>query len=860
MIRQAATLFLVSLLVACSGGDTPGTSPASHEQTRHRLTPSHSLLHRHGAEPRRTQKAIAADYQVAVQELYIAYFGRPADPTGLANFEAALLAAGAPTDIAGLATAYATNPGVQSLINSFGTSAESVALYGNGNTTAFVSAVFQNVLGRQPAAAGLNFWVNAISSGSLTQGDAALSIMAGGLVNTTPQGLLDAQLINNRIAASTYFSAQLSAMGDISAYSGKTAAAAARTMLNGVGSSTTSTSYQSAIGSVITSLVASGSLSGIAATGAPLQNATVTLKDAAGNVKTAQTGSDGSFQFSMSGLTAPFLLKVVAGSGALYSYAGPSYGTANLNVYTTVVLQSYYQAQGSDLATSFNGTLSSAAGFPSVSQVAALSAPVVTSLQPYLGNAEVANSTQFNPFVARFSANGTGFDQVLDRTAINAGLNSYTVDNGSGSTAGTLSSTVTLDVTAAGSTAGALASVSVTSQTTVGNVTSSSQLTVPVATSTSQQTDLEAAQSGVLALFQTLRQLSGSSTSVPISSVLPYVDPAFLDEGRDQASFAGDIVQELTSVLPSATVSIYRVNQFTDGSTKYLDVTVELQTPDGQINFLDDNDNVNMGMVFKQSPGGGWVFYGRQTIAEASVALQQQRCYGCAPQETDALSMQAQVNALTGTISSVTVSGPTNSLPDCTKNPSPVTLSSVTLVKDSGTYNGGDRFDLACSQSDGGVITGNIPPAGTKYTFALKPPSGATTQSTYVLNAATNDNGDIGTINGIARGTFVGNNNSKQVAGSTLTINYTLPTTYPVLYSFLSAFCANANELGNGLGNGGGEDIQGTQGNIPPGTTSGTISIPATCDGAPTAGVALNVWFVGVNGELSLVAQNFATN
>lgn len=39
-------------------------------------------------------------------------------------------------------------------------------------------------------------------------------------------------------------------------------------------------------------------------------------------------------------------------------------------------------------------------------------------------------------------------------------------------------------------------------------------------------------------------------------------------------------------------------------------------------------------------------------------------------------------------------------------------------------------------------------------------------------------------------------------------------------------------------------------------TTSGTIAIPALCDGAPTVRVGLSVWFVGFNGEKSLVTQN----
>jgi hypothetical protein len=844
---SAAVALCAGLLAACGAGSSSGSAPAVAGKAQARI--------QHSA-PHRAQKAavVAADYQDAVQELYIAYFGRPADPNGLANFEAALLAANAPTDLQDLTQAYSTNAGVKSLIDSFETSNESLTLYGGSSTTAFVQAVFQNVLGRQPAQSGLQFWVDAIDGGTLTQGDAALSIMAGGTTNTTSQGLIDAQLIANRITVASYFTAQLSALGDTSSYSGKSAAQAARTMLAGVDSTTTETAYQSAVATSITGLVASGSLGGIAASGAPMANATVTLKDSAGNVRTATTGSGGSFSIALSGLSPPFLLSVTSGGVTWYSYAGAMNATANLNAYTSVLLQGFYLAAGTDVATVFNGGVSSTTDFPSQAQLALLVAPVQSNLQPFLANAGVANAAQFNPFTATFSANGSGFDQVLDRTTTPTALNGYTVDNGSGSTAGSLQSTVTLVATAGSGSTGAV--VGFTSVTTDGSSTSTAQVNVPVAASTLEQSDLAAAESGVLAMLQALGQLGANGNTVTAASVLPYIDPAFLNNGQTQSSFAAQAAG-YAEALEGATITVYRVNKFTDGSTKYLDVTLQIVTANGQLNYLDDNDNPNVGMVFKQASGGSWVFYGQQNPADAHVKLQQQRCYGCAPQVTNLLQMEAQVNAASGAFSAASISGPANSLPDCSMNPSPFTQSAVALVKDAGSYNGGDRFDLPCSATDGGALAGSPPNAGTEYTFSLTPTGGAPEQVNYVLNAATNDNGDISTFNGVDRATFVSGHTVSQVAGTTLTISFTAPTTYQVLYSYLSAFCANASELGNGLGNGGGEDVEGTLGDIPPDVTSGTIAIPATCDGAPTAGLGVSVWFVGANGESSSVVQNF---
>ena len=227
IIKSAAAWSLTALALAACGGSNSGSSTDGASEQSKQLT--------------RQSKTAASTYQTDVESLYVAYFGRPADPNGLANFSAALQAANAPTTVAGLATAYATNPAIASLINSFGTSAESQKLYGSGSTTDFVNAVFQNVLGRAPQSSGLSFWVNAIDTNEVSMGDAALAIMAGALTNTTAQGLIDTRLIDNRLAAAGYFTGAASA----GTYTGSTAAADARAMLATINATTGAASLQS---------------------------------------------------------------------------------------------------------------------------------------------------------------------------------------------------------------------------------------------------------------------------------------------------------------------------------------------------------------------------------------------------------------------------------------------------------------------------------------------------------------------------------------------------------------------------------------------------------------------------------------
>lgn len=219
----------------------------------------------------------AADYVSAVQQLYIAYFGRPADVGGLADFTAQLNALGVTATAKGISDAYSTNATVKTLVDQFGTSAESAALYGSGTTESFVFQIYDNVLNRVPDAEGFAFWVNAINSGSLTRGNAAMSIMAGALANTSAQGLLDAQLINARTTVATSFTNTITSGGYT--YSGDAAAATARAMLDTVVATTDTTAFQSTITSTLATITN------------PNAGSTFTLTTAA-NAFTGTSGND----------------------------------------------------------------------------------------------------------------------------------------------------------------------------------------------------------------------------------------------------------------------------------------------------------------------------------------------------------------------------------------------------------------------------------------------------------------------------------------------------------------------------------------------------------------------------------------
>jgi hypothetical protein len=106
----------------------------------------------------------AAQYYEQVQQAYLAYYGRPADPAGQAYWANQLNLA---------------NGNMNAIINAFGTSAESTALYGSSSQVAQVNAIYNTLFGRNADTAGLNFYVNGLNNGTYTLASIALNVYNG---------------------------------------------------------------------------------------------------------------------------------------------------------------------------------------------------------------------------------------------------------------------------------------------------------------------------------------------------------------------------------------------------------------------------------------------------------------------------------------------------------------------------------------------------------------------------------------------------------------------------------------------------------------------------------------------------------
>jgi len=150
----------------------------------------------------------------SVQRLYLAYFNRPADPAGLAAFEALL----SPT----VAATQAQLTAIAAYISS---SPEYAALYAGQTNAQIIDSLYMNLFGRHCESTVVqNTWAGWLTDGTYTFDQIALQL------TFSAQGT-DATAIANKLAAATAFTTALDTSSKIAGYSGTAAAARVRAWL-----------------------------------------------------------------------------------------------------------------------------------------------------------------------------------------------------------------------------------------------------------------------------------------------------------------------------------------------------------------------------------------------------------------------------------------------------------------------------------------------------------------------------------------------------------------------------------------------------------------------------------------------------
>jgi hypothetical protein len=185
-----------------------------------------------------------------LQKAYLAYFGRPADPSGLRDFAASTEA---------------------QVADAFAASAESKALYGSTFGLEQINAIYLALFNRAAEPSGLLHWKDMVNEGKITAAGAAIAILNGALGD-------DKIVAENKLAASALFTDALDTSAEMLGYSGSAAAAAARSFLSSV---TTTAATPAAVNAAVASAVAAKD--GVAGQAFTLIAAQETITSGSGN-------------------------------------------------------------------------------------------------------------------------------------------------------------------------------------------------------------------------------------------------------------------------------------------------------------------------------------------------------------------------------------------------------------------------------------------------------------------------------------------------------------------------------------------------------------------------------------------------
>lgn len=151
-------------------------------------------------------------YIKTIQEAYVAYYGRPGDPGGVAYWADRLeKAAGSLAEI----------------IGAFGDSAEFVERYGNLSFSELVNSIYQQCFNRDAEAGGLNYYVTELQEGRKTLQSITLDVLYGAQNE-------DKDTVDRKVEFAELFTSQVES-GAIQ-YSGTQAAESAKGVLGTVGS------------------------------------------------------------------------------------------------------------------------------------------------------------------------------------------------------------------------------------------------------------------------------------------------------------------------------------------------------------------------------------------------------------------------------------------------------------------------------------------------------------------------------------------------------------------------------------------------------------------------------------------------
>jgi hypothetical protein len=552
-------------------------------------------------------------------------------------------------------------------------------------------------------------------------------------------------------------------------------------------------------------------LTGTAATGAAIGNAPIEAKDRNGTLVSGTTAADGTFDLEVTGLTAPYLLKVTPAAGPALFSVGSQEGVVALTPLTDMVIRNYYRARGLVL----EGVYASLGGsdpVPTAAEVTLVATQVRDLIAQWLRSQGIDPET-FDLMTVDFAADGTGFDAVLDLSTV--------TDNGTETTLSVVSGTVTQTTTVAAD--GGSATMSASTETTdsvSGGVTNSlAETLVPFAT------DALAALTGVNAALEQLRSAANAAgASLTAAQVATFMDADLLHDGTDRTQQSAEIAALFRSIVIQD-LRATRVHSF-DAVNDILDVQMGiLYESVGGGGVTEDA----LPMSFRKS-GDDWLMYGNRRIADVGVQVEM------LVENLGTVDAKRKINvdirALQGSLETASV------VIHCPSDP---TLFNNTSVPHQGTQirtfeptsDAGDDFDTTWDVFFAQALPTAFPPPGTVFEITVTPAGGGGPITYQVRSGAT-------TTETTALTPGIAGNDIADILGEDLGLTWTLPTTFLVVKQEYSIHCENVDSE---------SVIVDPSTPAGPDTTGGTLIVPTMVNGKPVVRATVNVNQNGRNGE-----------
>jgi len=547
---------------------------------------------------------------------------------------------------------------------------------------------------------------------------------------------------------------------------------------------------------------------GTAAVGLGQPYRPIDIGDINGNKGSGETDGNGDFSIPTVGLTPPYLLRVTTATGSkLYSVSADLNATTTINItpLTDLIIRSWYKVKNINIDAAFDNSPASDANKPPAPETVSLIHNLIKNTVQLWLDKNGVTSSDFNlistPFTAgSASVPGTGIDKVLEQALINASTGSIVLSDGTTTQNSTLNAFLS----------SLTASTTTVSQITGSTVESGNNDLTTLPTTTVMQAALTGINTTLANIANTINTNGWSLTAAHLQ---PYLDPSMKNDGFNQSESAQILRMMVFSAKASGKSVLYNLK-----TIKSLDTTTNVAEVK-----LD-----GIGPAFFRKVSGTWLISGNDRVANIAVSAVMNTRQGInpCPGVCDGTKMTVKVDALQGTISSVTVTGGGfwNT----------VAVPKVSTVAVTGAGINLDRFWLDSDR------IAKLPAKDTPFQVIVTPVSGPTVMYTIMSNAYTTEPISITNLSG----------STLSVANldNPLAVNWTKPISFPIQGMFFGYQAyAPSRTAPSPLVCTGGVNLSGTA------APSATVTILRTCQGTDVGSVNLDVVVNGVNGEASTI-------